>query len=175
MASGCAVFLIIAASLVYFLMRDLGLPLSITSVRLPDVIVENIDFRREIDGREWHVVARTAEHDSGRIRADSLRVHVSEPEAGRSAELEAVSGEFTQDGGDVLLYSLEGVVVTPDRSIDVIAPRAFYGGSEKIWTLDGGVTLRDGSSYMKGGSARIDPDGVVSIDKGVEARWRIEY
>jgi hypothetical protein len=172
-AVAAIIFIALAALGVFYLRRDLGLRVNIPTERLPDVVVENLDFRRVIDGRNWRVTARTAAHDSGLITANSIDVFVTGPDSGEAARFYAGSGEFAEKTDDVVLYTVRGALAARGRSIDVLAPRADYSNANKIWTLSGGVLIQDSEAELKGDTAKISLEGVVSIDTEVEARWKI--
>lgn len=168
------IFIALASVGAFCLRRDLSLRANFSAEYLPDVVVENLDFRRVIDGRDWHVLAKTAAHDSGSITAGSIDILVAERDSGEAARFHAQSGELAEDNGDVALYGVCGALAARGRSLDVSAPRADYSGADKIWALSGGVLVQDHEVRLKGDTARISLEGVLSIDTEVEARWTIE-
>ncbi|MDR1482502.1 MAG: LPS export ABC transporter periplasmic protein LptC [Synergistaceae bacterium] len=172
-AVAAVIFIVLAALGVFYLRRDLDLRRVISTDNLPDIVVENLDFRRVIDGRDWRVTAKTAAHDSGLITANSIDIFVAEGDSGEAARFYAGSGEFAEKTDDVVLYSVRGALTARGRSLDVLAPRADYSNANKIWTLSGGVSLQDNEAKLKGETAKISLEGVVSIDTEVEARWKI--
>ena len=173
-ASIALIFIVLAAVGAFCLRRDLNLIVNLSAEDLPDVMVENLDFRRVIDGRDWRVRARTAAHDSGSITAGSIDILVTERDSGEAARFHALSGEIAEDSGDAALYGVRGALAARGRSLDVSAPRADYSGADKIWALSGGVLVQDHEVRLKGDTARISLEGVLSIDTEVEARWKIE-
>jgi hypothetical protein len=164
----------LAALGAFYLRRDLGLVVNPSIRDMPDIVVENLDFRRVIDGRDWRVLAKTAEHDSGFITASSIDISVAEGDSGEVARLYARSGELVENEGNMALHSVRGTLSARGRSLDISAPRADYSDADRIWTLSGGVLVRDSEVRLKGDTARISIEGVLSIDTEVEARWKIE-
>jgi hypothetical protein len=138
---------------------------------LPDVSVENLDFRRTTDGKSWHIRAARAEHASGLIRAYGMEVDVSEEGSGRSMSMRAQRGEFAERDYSLELRSLDGTLFQGGRSMDVLAPLANYERSLDIWRFDQGIELWDDKSYIRGGAASIASDGALAIQKGAYVSW----
>ncbi|MDR3331017.1 MAG: hypothetical protein LBT08_00170 [Synergistaceae bacterium] len=168
-----AAFLLALFILGIYLWRDLTLPGRIEIRNLPDVIVENISFKRTIGAREWSVQAISAEHDSGTIRAASMDISIEESKAERAVRLNAVSGELVQESSNMVLYSINGFLETEGRSVSLRAPLVGYDGNEDVWTFGEGVEAADGDAYLSGRSARIEPGGIFILEKGVEAHWKL--
>jgi hypothetical protein len=164
-------FILVAA---FYFWRDFNLTNGSLGSKLPDIIVENLDFRRTIEGRDWHLQAATAEHDSGLIIARNLVVNVTEPASGRSTIIRAVSGELLQDSYYLQMRSLDGAFSLGDRSMDMSAPTANYERSSDLWSFDEGVEFWDDDAYIKGGSATITADGTLSLKKGAYVRWSVD-
>ena len=168
-------FLVVALILVggFFFWRDLTLPRTLTSVKLPDIVVENLDFRRTIDGKDWHIVAKTAEHDSGLINAKDMTVFIREPQTERSTLMFADAGEFVQESSNIELRSLDGFVFT-DRSIDISAPLARYDSSTDLWSFEEGIEMQDEETFITGKKATITTEGIFILEEEAYARWKID-
>jgi hypothetical protein len=161
-------------ALAFYIRRDMNLMPGPASLGMPDVSVENLDFRRATGGRNWHIRAAKAEHDSGMIRAFEIEVDVSDVSSDRSMSLRAQSGEFAERDYSLDLRSLDGTLFQDGRSMDVLAPQANYERSLDVWRFEQGVELWDDKSYINGGAASIAGDGVLSIRKGAYVSWTVE-
>ena len=173
-ALAVVIFFSLAALFAHYLIQDLGIARVGSGVRLPDIVVERLDFARVIKGREWRVRADGAESESGVIRARSLDVDVREISSGRSARLSAASGEYATENYKMWLREVRGVADVGDRSVDFAAPMADYDASADAWFFSGGVSASDDRIFVTGGLGRIDPNGVLSLGKGVRVRWRTD-
>ncbi len=155
----------------YFFWRDLRLPRTFIPRDLPDLVVENFNFKRTMEGRDWGVVAVSAEHQSGVVRAASIDLLVDESEAGRNASVHAISGEFMRDNSEMLLFTVDGTVHYSDGSADVAAPIASYDATNGVWLFPSGMELFGAEAFMTGNLASIDAEGVFHFGKGVRAEW----
>lgn len=139
---------------------------------LPDIVVENVDIKRDIEGRKWHIVARTAAHQQGVLQAKSIDLHIVETETNRETNVHAASGDFTQESSKMILFEIDGVLLEQDRSIDMKAPVASYDATAGDWFFPGGLELQDHEIYLKGQTAAIDPQGIFKLEKGARAKWK---
>jgi hypothetical protein len=71
------------------MIRDLALPYAVLTQKLPDIVVEHLDFARTIKGREWRVKATNAESESNVIKAHFMDINVFEATTKRSAHITA--------------------------------------------------------------------------------------
>jgi hypothetical protein len=138
---------------------------------LPDVVVENFNFKRSMEGREWNVVAVSAEHRSGVVRAATIDLFVDEPSVRRNAAVRAISGEFTSGNSEMSLFTVNGVVRYADGSADIAAPEANYDAADDTWFFPDGAELFGEESFMTGNVVSVDAGGVFHFGKGVRAEW----
>jgi hypothetical protein len=160
--------------LAFYIRRDMNLKPESLSDILPNVSVENLDFRRVIGSRDWHLRAERAEHYEGLIKAYSMQIDVTEPGSGRGMYLEAANGEFTEKDYFLEARSLDGKLALNGRSMDVSSPSANYEASTDIWSFNEGIELWDDKSFIKGEIAAIGKDGTFTIRKGAYASWTTE-
>ncbi|MDR1515382.1 MAG: hypothetical protein LBS45_06785 [Synergistaceae bacterium] len=161
-------------ALAFYIRRDMNLTPDFTLGDLPDVSVENLDFRRRIRSRDWHLRAKRAEHDSGVIRAFEMEIDVSEADSDGLMSLRASNGEFSEADYFLEVRSLDGVLFRDGRSMDVLAPQASYERSPDVWLFNRGIELWDEKTYIKGGMAAIASDGVFVLWKGAYVSWAVE-
>ncbi|MDR1650204.1 MAG: hypothetical protein LBR87_00285 [Synergistaceae bacterium] len=167
-------FLSVFAMMLVFLKRDLDLPAMVPLSTLPDIMVENLDFARTINGRRWRVKAAGAESQSGVIKARSMDVSVFEAATGRNASMEAKRGEYSEESSKMWLWEVGGQVFLEDRIVDFTAPRADYDSASDVWFFSEGLSASDDRISVFGGAAKIGSDGVLSLGKGARALWSIE-
>lgn len=153
----------------YFFWRDLRLSSTFVPRDLPDLVVENFNFKRAMEGRDWSVFAVSAEHQAGVVRAAEVDLRVDEPE--RRAAVHAISGEFVRDNSEMLLFTVDGTVHYSQGSADVTAMAASYDATGGVWLFPRGMELSGEDVFMAGNRASIDADGVFHFWKGVRAEW----
>lgn len=160
--------------LAFYVRRDMRLVPEFSLDNLPDVSVENLDFRRSIKSRDWRLRASKAEHDGGLIQVFEMKIDVTEPDSGRGIFLNAASGRFNEKDDFLGARSIDGILTLDGRSVDVLAPSADYERSADIWFFNEGIELWDSGSYIKGGAAAMQSGGVLAIRKGAYASWTTE-
>ena len=177
MLRGRAAFFAVAALSamgMFYFVRDLNLSNIELPTKLPDVVVENLNFRRTMDDRDWHITAVSAEHISGVVRAVSIDLNMKSEQKAQSAMMHAAAAEFSEASGEVRMREVDGRIFLKGRSIDVRTASAFYYRSSDVWQFKDGAEFCDGEIFLKGGEAEFTGDGVFSLRKGAYARWKIK-
>jgi hypothetical protein len=170
------VALAVAAVFIIYLKQDLELSKNALREKLPDIVVERLDFARVIKGREWRVKAADAQSDSSSavIKARSLDINVYEASTDRSSHINALQGVYSTDGEKMWFHGIDGVAFLGDRSVDFAAPRADYDASTDVWYFGEGISALDDEIFVSGGAGKIEPSGVLSLGKGARVRWKIK-
>ena len=177
MSRGKIIFVItiVASALfIYFMLIDSNISVNLNAVDLPDIVVEQVDFVRIINGREWRVKAIDAESKSGMISARSLDINVLEPDTKRGSQIYASGGEYSTTDDKMWLRDVDGIIFLEDRSVDIYAKRADYDSSEDVWYFSEGIAASDDRIFVTGGVARLETDGILSLGKGARVRWELE-
>jgi hypothetical protein len=163
-----------AAVMGVYMKRDIDLENRAPRNKLPDIIVERLDFTRAINGRVWRVKTEEAESESDVISARSIDINVYEEVSKRSSHVLARRGKFARKSSKVWLWEVDGVVLLEDRSVDFIAARANYDTSSDIWFFDEGISASDDKIHVESGTAKIDSSGVLNLGKGARIHWKSE-
>ena len=158
----------------FYFWRDLNLPLNTVFEKLPEVVVENLNFQRDIDGRTWQVVARSAEHEEGVVRALSIDLSISDDKTSRRTEIKAVSGDFAQATSDVTLHVIDGTLFLPESSVDMTAPLAQYNSTESSWRFSEGFEMWDEDTRLTGDDAIVTSEGLFIVERGARILWSIK-
>ena len=168
-----AVLLLSAMALFYFC-RDLRLSDTEAPVKLPDIMVENLNFRRTMDGRDWHITALRADHTAGVVKALSIDLAMNSEQKKQRAKLQAQSAEFSDVMEKIELKIVTGIIFTAERSVDVKSGYAAYSRSDDNWQFREGLELMDKDLYLKGREAEFSGNRIFSLKKGAYARWKIK-
>lgn len=158
----------------WWMRRDLSLAGDTSKIGAPDITIERFSFKREIGGREWNVDAVSAEHRSGMITANSITVLMDDISEDRSAQMEAVSGEFSRDRDEMILHETRGSLSFDGRSADIKARAASCDSSTGRWSFYDGVLISLDRSSMIANKGTIDEDGEMMLRGGVIAEWVFE-
>ena len=159
---------------VFYFCRDLRLSEVETPIKLPDIMVENLNFRRTADDRDWHITASSAEHTAGVVRAFSIDLTMKSEKKAQSAGMRAQSAQFSDALEEIELKAVTGSIFTSERSIDVKSGYAVYSRSCDNWQFKEGLELMDKEIYLKGREAEFTGNRVFSLRKGAYARWKIK-
>ena len=158
----------------FYLWRDLNLPANMVFEKLPDVVVENLNFRRVVGGREWQVAAVTAEREGDVVKASSIDLSIRDEDADRRTDLRAISGDFSQETSDVTLHSIDGVLFHAGGSVDMTAPFARYDSETGAWIFPQGIEMWDEETRLTGETATVTPEGVFTVERGAKILWDID-
>lgn len=140
----------IAALLGIYLWRDLHLS-DKGSVKIPDIVVENINVERDVNGKHWILISPRVEHKDGIVYADSLDVTVLEPD-GKKTNILSDSGTFTRSNNDLTLKSADGTLNEKDKKYNLKAGDVYYKAADEMWNFTNGVVIGDGKVCAKGNS-----------------------
>ena len=163
----------VSALFIYFMLVDSEISGNLMVADVPDIVVEHIDFARVIQGREWRVKAVDAESKSGMISVRSLDINVLEPDTKRGSQIYASGGEYSTEEYKMWLRDVDGIVWLGDRSVSFSAKRADYDSSTDVWYFSEGVSAGDEEIFVTGGVAKIEPNGILSLGKGVRVNWNL--
>lgn len=164
----CTAIFIIAV-LGAYLWRDLHLGDNYSDVRIPDVVVENIEVEREISGKMWKFISPRVEHKDGVIYAQSLDITITESDDAQS-KIYAADGVFYRESSNLSLNEAKGVYNKGDKSYTLASGVASYDAALELWSYTGGVELSDGAVVanaadgrynMKNGDCLLSGDSMV--------------
>ena len=150
-------------------LSDIGIP-----VEMPDVVVENLNFARTMDGRDWQMTAKSAEHTAGVVRAVSIDLSMVSEQKAQRARMSATDAAFYDSKGEIHMSGLSGNIFTSKRSIDIRSNRAIYYRSADRWLFEEGLEIVDKKILLRGKEAEFTKNGVFSLRKGAYARWKIK-
>ncbi len=164
--------LIFAAVIIAFLWRDLNLANRAGDIDLPDIIVENIEIDREINGKQWRLVSPRVEHREGIFYGDSLDVTITDP-AGNITRVNAEKGVFTRASNDVEMTGADAFVKDKNGEFTLTAGRAEFKAETEQWFFSDGVILTDGKIKVEGKEGIYDTQrGKCIISNGGVITWK---
>ena len=163
------VILVIAVG-AFYLWRDLNLS-AMNKIPIPDLVVENIEIERMINGKKWKLISPRVEHKDGIVYGDSMDVTITDP-AGRVTHIYADKGTFTRENNDVSLTSADGVMKENAKESNLKAGNVKYEAAAEKWNFDDGVALSDGRMLIEGKKGYYDTkSGECRLTDGGTITW----
>ena len=163
------VILVIAVG-AFYLWRDLNLS-AMNKIPIPDLVVENIEIERMINGKKWKLISPRVEHKDGIVYGDSMDVTITDP-AGRVTHIYADKGTFTRENNDVSLTSADGVMKENAKEYNLKSGNVKYEAAAEKWNYDDGVALSDGRKLIEGKKGYYDTkSGECRLTDGGTITW----
>ena len=163
------VILVIAVG-AFYLWRDLNLS-AMNKMPIPDLVVENIEIERMINGKKWKLISPRVEHKDGIVYGDSMDVTITDP-AGRVTHIYADKGTFTRENNDVSLTSADGVMRENAKEYNLKSGNVKYEAAAEKWNFDDGVALSDGRMLIEGKKGYYDTkSGECRLTDGGTITW----
>ena len=163
------VILVIAVG-AFYLWRDLNLS-AMNKIPIPDLVVENIEIERMINGKKWKLISPRVEHKDGIVYGDSMDVTITDP-AGRVTHIYADKGTFTRENNDVSLTSADGDMKENAKEYNLKSGNVKYEAAAEKWNFDDGVALSDGRMLIEGKKGYYDTkSGECRLTDGGTITW----
>jgi hypothetical protein len=167
-----------AGLLARYAFRDISLDVDLlreSLQRIPSVILENLEFEREISGDLWQVRVPLAERRDGRVEVRSLDVS-RRMENGREWYFRSALGFYAEEAGSADLIALLGTLETDSRVLNLESPYLSWTGPETEGRVSDfffprGLLLYDSEFLLTADVASIDEKGVILLDRGGVIKW----
>jgi hypothetical protein len=165
-----------AGLLARYAFRDIALDVNLLREnlqRIPSMVLENLEFEREISGDLWQVRIPLAERRDGRVEVRSVDVSRRLANGGEWY-FRSAAGFYSEAAGSVDLVALVGTLETDSRVLNLESPCFSWNGSEPDgngFLFPQGLTVYDDEFLLTAGTASIDEEGVILLDKGGVIRW----
>jgi hypothetical protein len=171
------IFLVLAifcvGLMIRYALRDMRLDVDLLREgleRMPALLLENLEFEREISGDLWRVQVPWARRSGGRVEVRSLDVHRQIAEGGewyfRSAQ-----GVYSEEAVSLDLGPLLGTLETGSRVLNLESPRLSWSRDEDEFLFPRGLTVYDAEFLLRANVASLDASGTVLMDRGGIIRW----
>ncbi len=164
--------LIFIAVIVFFLWRDLNLAGRVGDIPLPDIIVENIEIDREINGAQWKLISPRVEHRDGLFYGESLDITITES-GDKVTRISAEKGVFSRASNDVEMTGADAFVKDKNGEFRLTAQVVEFKAETEQWFFSGGVILTDGKIKVEGKEGIYDTQsGKCIISDGGVITWK---
>jgi hypothetical protein len=159
--------------MIRYALRDIRLDVDLLREgleRMPGLLLENLEFEREISGDFWRVQIPWAQRSGGRVEVRSLDIHRQLADGGewyfRSAQ-----GVYFEEAASLDLMSLLGTLGTGSRVLNLESPRFSWSRNENEFLFPEGLTIYDAEFILRADVASLDTSGIVLLDRGGVIRW----
>ncbi|MDR1620788.1 MAG: hypothetical protein LBS00_00260 [Synergistaceae bacterium] len=162
-----------AGLLARYAFRDIRLDTDIlreSLEKMPGVVLENLEFEREISGDLWRVRVPLTERRDGTITIRSADVR--RLSRGREWYFLGARGFYSEKAESADLFSLLGTLETDTRVLNLESPWLSWSKDENVFLFPKGLTIYDAEFILQSDAASVDVSGIVLLDKGGVIRWR---
>ncbi|GHV35570.1 hypothetical protein FACS1894187_08580 [Synergistales bacterium] len=170
-----------------YVVRDINLNVDVLLEgieKMPAIMMENLDFEREISGDFWRAHIPRAALRGGVAEVTSIDVtRFIEGEGGKEWYFRSASGFYSEKIGSADLFGLLGTLETDARMLNLESPRlsflgygtsrdknAEYGDYEFLFP--DGLIVYDAEIRLAAPSAKLNKDGVILLEGGVAIKWK---
>ncbi len=161
------------AVLVRYVMRDLRLDVDLLReglLRMPGIVMENLEFDREISGDRWRVRLPLAERLGEQVTVRSIDIRRRIVSGGEWYFFGA-HGVYSNDEKAAVLRGLLGTLETPTRVLNLESPSLEWREARNEFRFPSGLTLYDDEFVLETPEASMDESGVVLLEKGGTLVW----
>ena len=161
------------ALLVRYVMRDLSLDVDLLReglLHMPGVVMENLEFDREVSGDRWRVRLPLAEKLGERVMVRSVDIR-RRTESGGEWYFFGAQGVYSNDERAASIEGLLGTLETPTRVLNLESPRLDWREAGREFSFPLGLTLYDDEFVLRTSEASMDESGVVVLEKGGTVTW----
>ncbi|OUO92605.1 hypothetical protein [Cloacibacillus sp. An23] len=164
-----AVILVIAVG-AFYLWRDLHLG-AVKNIPLPDIIVEDIEIERVVNGKTWIIISPRAEHKEGVIYGSSVDITIKDPN-GRDTHIYADASTFTRENSDITLTNGDGTMTENGKTYKMKSGFVEYDAQTERWDFSKGVVLSSENMVISGDAGQYDTvSGDCRIRNGGTVTW----
>lgn len=159
--------------LVRYALRDINLDIDLlreSLEKMPGLVLENLEFEREISGDLWQVQVPFAERHDGTVEVRSVDVRRWFAD-GKEWYFRSARGLYREKEGSAELSQLLGTLETDTRVLNLESQKLSWSEDRNEFLFPKGFTIYDDEFILKTDSASIDEAGVILLDKGGIIRW----
>jgi len=160
-----------------YVIKDYNLDLDLlrdSLKNLPVMVMENLEFEREISGELWQVRIPLAERRDEMIEVRSVDVRRMLAD-GKEWFFMGARGVYSEAAESADLTRLLGTLETDTRMLNLESPSLSWSRSENIFLFPMGLTIYDAEFILETDLASIDASGVIALNKGAVVRWKKAY
>jgi len=167
-------FLLVALCLIgvmaYFVYLDLNLVIIPPDV--PSLVMENLEFEREVSGDLWRMRTPRAE----RHRDDTVEFHIVYVQRRLVSDKEwnfvGEHGFYFEETASADITGVTGTIETADRVLNLESPFLSWTMSENAFLFPKGIIVYDYEFLLETDLASINESGIIELNEGAVITWR---
>ena len=157
-----------------YVFSDINLDLDLLRKSLenmPTVVLENLEFEREISGDMWWVRIPLAQRRDDMVEVHSVDVR-RRLEDGNEWYFMGSRGFYSETAESADLTGLLGTFETDERVLNLESPFLSWSRNTEVFLFPRGLILYDAEFLLETELASLDASGVVALNEGAVIRWR---
>jgi len=158
----------------YFVFLDLNRDLDALRESFEDVpvvVIENLEFEREISGELWRMRTPVAER-----RHDIVELHTVDVQrrfaSGKEWFFTGLHGLYSEATASADVTDLVGTMETETRVLNLESPLLSWTMDENVFLFPKGVIVYDVEFLLETDLASLDESGILALNEGAVIRWR---
>ena len=160
--------------MVRYVFSDINLDLDLlrgSLENMPVVVVENLEFEREISGDLWQVRIPLAKRRDDIVEVLSVDV-LRKLADGKEWYFRGTRGLYSEKAASADLIGLLGTLETDERVFNLESPFLSWSNDTNIFLFPKGLTIYDAEFFLKTDLASVDVSGVVALNDGAVIQWK---
>ena len=157
-----------------YAMRDMNLDVDLlreSLMRMPGLIMENIQFSREVSGDMWRVKVPYLERNGNLISVRSL--DVTREISGDNGEWKFIGDEgiYSYDKNVASINGLHGTLDSKKRVWTLESPQLNWTEKNNTFVFPKGLLIYDTEFILRTPVASMDNSGVILLEQGGIIQW----
>ena len=157
-----------------YAMRDMNLDVDLlreSLLKMPGLVVENIQFSREVSGDLWHVKIPYLERDGNLFSVKSL--DVIREISGDNGEWKFIGDEgiYSYDKQIASVKGLHGTLDSKKRVWNLESPKLNWTQKNNTFVFPEGLVIYDTEVLLRTPLASMDNSGVILLEQGGVIQW----
>ena len=157
-----------------YIVRDINLDVELLRESLenvPSVVMENLEFEREISGELWRVRTPVAERRHDIVEFQTIEVQ-RRFVSGKEWFFTGLHGFYSEATESADVMDLTGTMETDTRMLNVESPFLSWTMDENVFLFPRGLIVYDAEFLLETDVAILDESGIMALNEGAVIRWR---
>ena len=161
-------------TLVQYAVRDMNLNIDLlreSLMKIPGIVMENINMSREISGDIWLVKIPYLEQEGNTAYVKSIDIRREISGDNREWTFFGQSGIYSHDEKTASINNLSGKLETEDRILTLTGKKLTWQEKNNTFIFSEGLEIYDNEFSLNTTNASMDNSGVILLPKGGVIRW----
>jgi len=138
---------------------------------VPVVVLENLEFEREISGEMWRVKTPVAERKHDIVEFYSMDVQ-RRFVSGKEWFFTGSRGIYSETAESADVTDVVGTMETDTRVLNLESPFLEWTMNENLFLFPRGLVVHDPEFLLEADLASLDESGIMALNEGAVIRWR---